>query len=497
MDVPLDPLSPPASQMLEPGRNCWRIEQADKARLIVDAEDYFAVVRQAMMAAEKRIILIGWDFDARVRVGPKWNPTGAPSTVGRFILWLTRKKPELQVYLLRWDVGALKALFRGTTPLTIARWALHKRIHVRLDGAHPFGGSHHQKIVVIDDCLAFCGGIDITSHRWDTREHADDDPRRVGPLGAPYGPWHDATMALSGPVARSLDELCRDRWESAGGARLPALHRETQLWPEGLEPHFEKVQVAIARTRPQVGEVEEVHEIEALYLDLIARAKRHVYIEGQYFASGLIAEAIVRRLQEPDGPEFVLVTPQQAHGWLEQVAMDTARSRLFEAVDHYDKHKRFRIYMPFTAAGKPIYVHAKIMIVDDQVLRVGSSNLNNRSMRLDTECDVALDASLPGNEGIGGQIVALRNDLIAEHLGVEPAVVTAAIAATGSLIKAVEQLRGGGRSLHIYEPPPLTQAGTFLAEHELLDPHGPERTFEPLQKRNLFRRLRKPPPTSD
>jgi len=257
------------------------------------------------------------------------------------------------------------------------------------------------------------------------------------------------------------------------------------------------VQVAIARTRPLHGDTEEAHEIETLYLDLIARAKRHVYIEGQYFASGLIAEAIVRRLQEPDGPEFVLVTPQQAHGWLEQVAMDTARSRLFEAVDHYDTHNRFKIYMPFTAAGKPIYVHAKIMIVDDVVLRVGSSNLNNRSLRLDTECDAVLDATVPGNEGIGGQIVALRDDLIAEHLGVEPATVTAAVAETGSLIQAIEQLRGGGRSLHVYEPPPLTQAGAFLAEHELLDPHGPERTFEPLANRNLFRRLRRPPPLAD
>jgi phosphatidylserine/phosphatidylglycerophosphate/cardiolipin synthase-like enzyme len=155
----------------------------------------------------------------------------------------------------------------------------------------------------------------------------------------------------------------------------------------------------------------------------------------------------VRRLQEPDGPEFVLVTPQQAHGWLEQVAMDTARSRLFEAVKHYDAEERFRIFMPFTAAGKPIYVHAKIMVVDDQMFRVGSSNLNNRSMRLDTECDVVLDAARPGQGHIAGQILALRDDLVAEHLGLEPAEVTEAVAKAGSLIKAIEQLRGGGRSL--------------------------------------------------
>jgi phosphatidylserine/phosphatidylglycerophosphate/cardiolipin synthase-like enzyme len=275
---------------------------------------------------------------------------------------------------------------------------------------------------------------------------------------------------------------------------LPALERGEKLWIDGVEPHFTDVEVGIARTRPLWGDTPAVHEIEALLLDMIARARRTVYIEGQYFASGLVAEAIVRRLQEPDGPEFVLVTPQQAHGWLEQVAMDTARSRLFEAVRHYDNHDRFRIYMPLTAAGKPIYVHAKIMVVDDQMLRVGSSNLNNRSMRLDTECDVVLDAARPGQGYISGRIEALRDDLVAEHLGVEPATVTAAVAEAGSLIKAIEQLRGGGRSLHIYEPPPLSQAGTFLAETELLDPDGPERTLEPLTgRRRLFRRLRRPP----
>lgn len=486
------PLPAPRPHPLEPGRNCWRIEEAGKVRLIVDAADYFATVRQAMMQAEKRILLIGWDFDARVRIGPAWHPQRIPSTIGRFVLWLVRRKPELEVYLLRWDFGALKALFRGTTPITVARWALNKRIHVKLDGVHPFGASHHQKVVVIDDSLAFCGGIDITGHRWDTRAHEDDDPRRVGPHGEAYQPWHDATMALTGPAARAMDELARDRWRYAGGGNLPALNAERSIWPEGLEPHFTNVKVAISRTHPEYGDHPEVHEIETLYLDMIARAQRTVYVEGQYFASGLIAEAIARRLQEPDGPEFVLVTPREAHGWLEQVAMDTARSRLFEAVKQYDKFDRFRIYMPFTAKGEAIYVHAKIMIIDDELFRQGSSNLNNRSLRLDTECDVTLDATLSGNEHIRPQITALRDDLVAEHLGVEPAEITNAWQETGSLIQAVERLRGGGRSLHVYEPPPLTLGGKFVAENQLLDPEGPGAAFEPLTKRNLFRRLRKP-----
>lgn len=483
------------AQMLEPGRNCWRIERADKARLIVDAADYFTTVRQAMLSAEKRIMLIGWDFDARVRIGPRRNPIGAPSTIGRFVLWLNRHRPDLEVYLLRWDFGALKALFRGTTPLTVMRWALHKRIHVRLDSAHPFGGSHHQKIVVIDNSLAFCGGIDLTGNRWDTREHLDNDPRRRGTWQESYGPWHDATMALSGPAAQALDELARERWRCATGETLPEISPGKLLWPQDLEPHFHNIDVALARTCPAYADSEAVHEIEALYLDMIARARRHIYMEGQYFASGLIAEAIARRLQEPSGPEIVLISPEQAHGWLEQVAMDTARSRLFEAVKQYDRHDRFKIYMPFTAGGNPIYVHAKIMVVDDEVLRVGSSNLNNRSLRLDTECDLAIDATLPANTDLRSQIRALRNDLIAEHLGVEPALATRQIEESESLIAAIEGMRlaATGRTLRPYLPPELTQVGTFLAENELLDPNGPEQTFEPLTRRNLFRRLRRPP----
>ncbi|WP_166041914.1 phospholipase D-like domain-containing protein [Sphingosinicella sp. YJ22] len=483
------------SHGLEPGRNCWRIARADKAALIVDAADYFAVVRQAMMTAEKRIMLIGWDFDARVRIGPRRNPTGAPSTIGRFVLWLNNHRPDLNVYLLRWDFGAFKALFRGTTPITVARWALHKRIHVKLDAAHPWGASHHQKIVVIDDCLAFCGGIDITSERWDTRAHLDNDPRRVKPHGNPAIPWHDATLALSGPAAQALDELARERWRCAGGGELEPINRCAQLWPQGLEPQFENVDVAIARTRPNFGDVEAVHEIEELYLDMIARAKRFVYIEGQYFASGRVAEAITRRLTEEDGPEFVVVSPESAHGRLEQVAMDTARSRLFEAVKQYDRHNRFRVYTPCTERGMAIYVHAKIMVVDDIMLRVGSSNLNNRSMRLDTECDVVLDATLPGQAHIAATIRAIRDDLAAEHLDVTPDEFARMFDATESLIEAVEQLRGQGRTLKPYLPPALTRLGTFLAERQLLDPDGPEQTFDPFARRSLFRRLRRPPPS--
>ena len=105
---------------------------------------------------------------------------------------------------------------------------------------------------------------------------------------------------------------------------------------------------------------------------------------------------------------MVLVNPVSSIGWLEPIAMDTARARLFEALRRLDRHQRLRLYHPVTAAGEAIYVHAKLMIVDDEVLHVGSSNMNNRSMRLDTECDVTIDAALEGNRQATTGIARIR-----------------------------------------------------------------------------------------
>lgn len=166
----------------------WRVARADKMSVIVDADDYFSNARLAMLKAKRRIVLIGWDFDARIPLVEKGRTEGEPAAVGDFILWLVERSPALEVFLLRWDVGALKTIFRGSTIFTLLRWMRHPRIHTRLDSFHPTGASHHQKIVVIDDCLAFCGGIDMTSERWDTRKHRDAEPRRHRPNGTPYRP---------------------------------------------------------------------------------------------------------------------------------------------------------------------------------------------------------------------------------------------------------------------------------------------------------------------
>jgi phosphatidylserine/phosphatidylglycerophosphate/cardiolipin synthase-like enzyme len=186
-----------------------------------------------------------------------------------------------------------------------------------------------------------------------------------------------------------------------------------------------------------------------------------------------------------------MVNPFAAEGWLEPLAMDTARARLFQALRRLVRHDRLRLYQPFTAAGEPVYVHAKIMITDDRVLRVGSSNLNNRSLGLDTECAVTIDAALEANRHERAAISAIRDGLIAEHLGVDAAEVTRRIGESGSLIETIEALRASGRSLRPYQVPDLDEVEKWLADNEVLDPESPNEMFEPLAARGLFRRLRR------
>jgi phosphatidylserine/phosphatidylglycerophosphate/cardiolipin synthase-like enzyme len=462
----------------------WRVAEATRMSVIVDAEAYFRHARTAMLQARRRIMLIGWDFDARIHLVQGAVGQGEPETVGEFIYWLVERNPELEVFLLRWDVGAIKSIFRGTNFITLLKWMRHPRIHTRLDSFHPTGASHHQKIVVIDDCLAFCGGIDMTGERWDTRGHHDDDPRRAAPNGKPYGPWHDATTALQGPVAAALGELGRDRWHRAGGKTLEPVPTVSDCWPDELKPDFSSIPVGIARTRPEMPECPEVREIEALFIAQIKGARTSIYAESQYFASRKIAEAIARRLLETDGPEIVIINPLTAHGWLEPIAMDTARARLVAALRRHDTHGRLRIYHPYTAEGTPIYVHAKIMIVDGELLRIGSANMNNRSLGLDTECDISI------HDENSGAVRAIRDSLLAEHLNVSPEAVEQAIDSHGSLIDAIEAMRGPGRSLRPYEVPDLSAVETWLADNEVLDPESPSEMFEATTHRGLFRRFR-------
>lgn len=478
-----------AAPLLVPGETCWRVARADRLAVLIDAADYFRAAKCAILQARHSVILVGWDFDARIALEPQGQTLDGPNRVGAFLDWAAKRRGALRIGILKWDLGLLQSLGRGETPAYFLRWLFGRRVRMKLDGAHPPTAAHHQKLLVVDDALAFCGGIDMTVGRWDTPEHAEDAPARRTPGGKPSDPWHDATTCADGPLAQALGELARERWKRATGEDWPAAPGEGPEWPEGLEPLLRQVEVGIARTMAAYGDEPQVSEIETLTLRLIATARHSLYIESQYFASRRVAEAMVARLREPEGPEILLVNPESADGWLEQATMDAARVRLAHLVRAADRHGRFRILHPVNEAGTPIYVHAKVMIMDDRVLKIGSANLNNRSMGHDTECDLVVDATMAADPGETRQaILGLRNRLLAEHLGCAPEAVAAAVGEHGSLIGAVEALASEGRRLVPLPLRELSATEETLAESDLVDPERPPSLGR--QIRSLFRRRR-------
>jgi phosphatidylserine/phosphatidylglycerophosphate/cardiolipin synthase-like enzyme len=476
----------------EPG--VWRFAKAERASIIIDAENYFALMQQAMLNARHRIFLVGWDFDTRIHlaVGRHWfsRPFRRkyPRRLGSFLMWLARHRKPLEIRILKWSLGVFQFATRGYMIVDVLRMATYKAIHFVFDTHHPVACSHHQKIAVLDEKLAVCGGIDMTQDRWDTRAHDEHDRRRHRPHGRKYGPWHDATMMMEGAIARELGCLSRERWQRAGGDELAEVPIPSQsLWPEQLAVQFENIEIGIARTRAQYEDMAKVDEVEQLLLAQIAGAKKFIYSENQYLTSGKIAEAIARRLKEDDPPEIVLVQPLVADGWLEQQAMDHARAMLVRGLAGLDHKRRFAMFNPFTG-GTPIYVHAKLTIFDDRILRIGSSNWNNRSMGLDTECDVFIDCARPGNADACDGIAAIRRSLLAEHCGLDEGEVARLLDADPSMIRLIrEHGQANSRTLRPFKIPELNEIEESLAGSQILDPEEPGQMFEPFASGGLFK----------
>ena len=478
---------------VEPG--VWRYARASRARLVIDGEDYFELIQQAMLEAQKRILLIGWDFDTRIHLskGRRWWQKGwkreYPRRLGSFILWLVRHRQTPEIRILKWSYGVVRFAGRGSMAIDLLRWIPHKRIDFKFDTAHPVGCCHHQKIVVIDNKFAVCGGIDMTTRRWDTRDHHEFDDRRRGPNGAHQDPWHDMAMLMEGEIAETLGELGRSRWVRAGGTPLEKYETPGEsAWPKGLEAHFEDVEIGIARSMAAYGDDPDINEVEELFLRQIASAKHFIYAENQYFASRTVGEAIAKRLAEDDPPEIVIVHPKTADGWVESKAMDPARAQIVSALREIDHKERFHIYVPH-AGQTPIYVHAKLMIVDDRILRVGSSNFNNRSFGLDSECDIFIDCDRPGNESATDQIRKLRLSLLAEHLSLGEIEVDSMLREAGSMSALIARVANSRRRwLEPFHPLPISDLEAALAERETFDPEEPAAMFQMVPpSRGLFR----------
>ncbi|WP_374442399.1 phospholipase D-like domain-containing protein [Stella sp.] len=461
-------------RIIEPGRNCWRLAETQRASVLIDGADYFARLDAALRNAQRSITILGWDFDARIRLRP--DVPGSPE-LGDLLRQLVEARPELTVRILIWSVAVLHAPGAPLPLILGAEWQDHPRIDLRLDGRHPIYAAHHQKIVTVDDAMAFVGGIDLTVGRWDTPEHRVDDPLRLTPDGKPHDSVHDVQMAIDGEAARAIAALARQRWKVATGELLPVEAIAADPWPADLGAGFREMPVAIARTAPAWGELRGVEECAALTRSAIAGARRSIYIEAQYLTAGAIGRWLEESLQRPEGPEVVVVATCFSKGWLEQWIMGRNRDRLVRRLKRADRYGRLRVFCPVVPDGEAsrlLLVHAKLMIVDDTFLRVGSSNLNNRSIGLDTECDLGIEAA---DEAARATIRELRHTLLGEHLGRAAAAVAAAEGPEQSPLRAIAELNRGRRGLRPMDELPLSGPVRPVFVTAVLDPKRP---FEPL-----------------
>lgn len=486
--------------LFKPQHNCQTVATANRAAFIVDGEAYFRAVYEALQQARHTVFIVGWDMHSELKLVRDDQQHKFPVKLGDLLNRLAAAHKGLHIYLLCWDFAMIYAMERELFPWYKLKWRTHRRVDYCLDGAHPVGASQHQKLVVIDDALAFAGGLDLGVQRWDTSSHQPDDARRVDPDGKPYPPFHDVQLAVDGPAARALAELARDRWARAGGDPPPLREgaAEEGPWPPSVTPDLKQAPVAIARTFPGHKDRKAVQEVQQLYLDTIAVARRWIYVENQYLSSHRICQALERRLVETDGPEVVLILPERTGGWLEQHTMDILRGRILVRLRQADRHGRLRVYYPRLAMAPPctLMVHAKVMVIDDEVARVGSSNLSNRSMGLDSELDLALAAGT--DEKVGKAIAGFLNRLLAEHLGSDEAAVADAIERQGSLIGAIESLNTGSRALVPLSGKVPPEVDQWVPESELLDPEQPvapealvDHFVSPKEQPSVFRHLSK------
>jgi phospholipase D1/2 len=484
------------------GKTCWRVAKADRAAFLIDADAYFSAFRHAVEQAQQSILIVGWDIDSRTPVG---HPEGGPPlTLLELLNDTLARRPGLQVHALGWDFSVIYTFERERLPAYRFAWSAHPRLAFELDGVHPIGASHHQKIVVVDDTLAFSGGLDLTIRRWDTPAHGPADPRRVDPAGRPYAPMHDVQVMVEGDAAAALGDLVRARWRTATGKVLPPPTGgpSDALWPRQVEADLREVPVGIARTIAPTEDSPGVREVLEATLAAIAGARRWIYIESQYLTSAAVGTALARRLGESNGPEIVAVLPRQESGWLEQSSMGILRTRLLRRLVESDRYGRLRLCYPTVPelGDGCLNVHSKVLIADDEVARIGSANLSNRSMGLDSECDLVFDAAL--DRSLTGPIADLRDRLLAEHLGTTADAVASALRNRGSLVAVVDELAGQGlRTLlplplpadNVEDlPPSITVDLTFL-DGLVCDPErpGPDQLIEtivPPEMRHPVRR---------
>ncbi|GAB2909349.1 phospholipase D-like domain-containing protein [Rhodococcus aerolatus] len=342
--------------------------------------------------------------------------------------------------------------FQGEQNRTLAHTLEEAGGEVLLDQRVRSTGSHHQKFVVVrhpDDPsadVAFVGGIDLARGRRDDAEHHGDPLTREFPEAYGETPaWHDVQLRITGPAVGQVDDTFRERWEDpAGSSRLPwrvvadALHpvtRTPQELPERLPdpPAAGDAAVQLLRTYPRRhptypfarrGE----RSVALGYRKALRRARRLVYVEDQYLWSTDVAAVFAEALEREPQLHLVVVVPRlpDDDAALTKAASDSGQVGAINLL-HRAGEDRVHVLDIENEAGLPIYVHAKVCVVDDVWAAVGSANLNRRSWTHDSELTAAVldgardprEPTDPSGRGDGARVFAreLRLELLREHLG--------------------------------------------------------------------------------
>ncbi len=303
------------------------------------------------------------------------------------------------------------------------------------------GGSHHQKLVVLrhpgrpELDVAYLGGIDLCHGRKDDATHAGD--RQPCPIGAVYGPqppWHDVQVAISGPAVGDVETAFRERWEDpAPLTRNPYRRwRDRLLRPHGPEPCPPRLPdpppsgpdaVQILRTYPYrrrgyAFAPDGERSIARAYQKVLQRARHLIYLEDQYIWSPYVVGEFARALADNPDLRMIAVIPHfpdrdsPAYNAPQLHARSCSLQQLQQGGGD-----RVAVYGLENPAGTPVYVHAKVCIVDDEWASVGSDNINMRSWTYDSELSCAVIDPSPTANSFA---LRLRLDLAREHLDRAP-----------------------------------------------------------------------------
>ncbi|HSD81281.1 MAG TPA: phosphatidylserine/phosphatidylglycerophosphate/cardiolipin synthase family protein, partial [Solirubrobacteraceae bacterium] len=341
--------------------------------VLVDGAEVLPAIAEAIRGARRSVRVAGW------AVTPHFALTRDEPPAPLRELLADAADRGVDVRVLLWAGAPLNAFAPGRAAVREACRALAAgtRVRVVVDARERLLHCHHEKLVVVDDEVAFVGGVDLTDlggDRWDTPGH----PAR-GRLG-----WHDVGTRLRGPVVADVAEHVDARWTAVTGEPLAAV---TRPGPAG------DVRVQLVRTVPErVYERPELRGgsfgILEAYMRALRSACRLVYLESQFFWLPEAVELLAAKVRDPPADDFrvVVLLPSKANN-----GEDDTRGMLAVLADADDGRGRF---LPVTIDARTgrtvdrVYVHAKVGIVDDRWLTVGSANLNAHSFFNDTEVNV-------------------------------------------------------------------------------------------------------------